>query len=97
MSELCLAFILTVGLISVNATVKDGTSWQSAKYVNIPFKGGTKYNLTQGLKKVTTSATALMKASYGAWFTLYARFVTSGKANRSPAVGVTRSVSHSKL
>lgn len=46
MSELCLAFILTVGLISVNATVKDGTSWQSAKYVNIPFKGGTKYNLT---------------------------------------------------
>lgn len=46
MSGLCLAFILTAGLISVNASVKDGTSWQSAKYVNIPLKGGTNYNLT---------------------------------------------------
>lgn len=97
MSGLCLASILTAGLISVNAGVKDGTSWQSAEYVNIPPNGGTKYNLTQGSKKVTTSATASMKASYGAWLTPYARFITSGKADRSPAVGVTGAVSHPKL
>lgn len=38
-----------------------------------------------------------MKASYGAWLTPYARFITSSKAARSPAGVVTRSVSHSKL
>lgn len=96
-SGLCLASILTAGLISVNAGVKDGITWQSAEYVNIPPNGGTKYNLTQGSKKVTTSATASMKASYGAWLTPYARFITSGKADRSPAVGVTQSVIHPKL
>ena len=38
-----------------------------------------------------------MKASYGACLTPYARFITSGKANQSPAVGVTGTVSHHKL
>ena len=38
-----------------------------------------------------------MKASYGACLTPYARFITSGKANRSPALGVTGTVSHPKL
>lgn len=47
-SGLCLVSVLTVGVISVNADVKDGTSWQTAEYVNIPPHGGTKYNLSQG-------------------------------------------------
>ncbi len=97
MSGLCLVSILTTGLISANASVTNGTSWQTAEYVNIPPHGGTKYNLTQGTKKITTSATASMKASYGAWLTPYARFITSKKADRSPAVGVGSSVSHPKL
>lgn len=97
MSGLCLVSVLTAGVISVNASVNNGTSWQTAEYVNIPPYGGTKYNLSQGSKKVTTSATGSMKASYGAWITPYARFITSGKADRSPAVGVSGSVAHPKL
>ncbi len=96
-SGICVVTIFTAGAISVTADVKNGTSWQTAEYVNIPPRGGTKYNLSQGTKKITTSKTASMKASYGAWFTPYARFITSGKTNRSPAVGVSQYVSHPKL
>lgn len=96
-SGLCLVSILSAGMLSANASVKNGTSWQTAEYVNIPPYGGTKYNLSQGTKKTTSSNTASMKASYGAWLTPYARFITSGKADRSPAVGVTSSVAHPKL
>lgn len=96
-SGLCLVSVLTAGVVSANANVKNGTSWQTAEYVDIPPYGGTKYNLSQGSKKVTTSATASMKASYGAWITPYARFITSNKADRSPAVGVSDYVAHPKL
>lgn len=37
-SGLCLVCIFTAGLLSVNADVKKGTSWQTAEYVNIPLK-----------------------------------------------------------
>lgn len=47
--------------------------------------------------RATTSATGSMKASYGALLTPYARFITSDKADRSPAVGVAGSVAHPKL
>lgn len=96
-SGLCLVCIFTAGLVSVNADVKKGTSWQTAEYVNIPPKGGTKYNLSNGSKKVTTSVTGSMKASYGAVIAPYARFITSGKANRSPAVEVYGTVAHPKF
>lgn len=96
-SRLCLVSIFSSSMISVIADVKNGTNWQTAEYVNIPPNGGTKYNLTQGTKKTTSSNTASMKASYGAWLTPYARFITSKKADRSPAVGVTSSVAHPKL
>ena len=96
-SGLCLVSIFSSSMISVSADVKNGTNWQTAEYLNIPPNGGTKYNLTQGTKKTTSSNTASMKASYGAWLTPYARFITSGKADRSPAVGVTSSVAHPKL
>ncbi|MEG2170426.1 MAG: hypothetical protein RSA07_05725 [Erysipelotrichaceae bacterium] len=94
---LCLSAILCTGILSVQANTVNGTSWQSAEYVNIPPNGGTKYNLNQGTKKITSSSTASMKASYGAFLAPYARFITSGKADRSPAVGVSGSVSHPKL
>lgn len=96
-SGLCLVSIFSSSLLSVSADVKKGTIWQTAEYVNIPPNGGTKVNLAQGTKKTTSSNTASMKASYGAWLTPYARFITSGKADRSPAVGVTGSVAHPKL
>lgn len=97
MCGMCLVSIMAVGSVSVSADVKNGTSWQTAEYVNIPPNGGTKYNLSQGSTKITSSTTASMKASYGAILTPYARFITASKANRLPAVGVSGTVSHPKL
>ncbi|MFR1688158.1 MAG: hypothetical protein ACLSVX_13365 [Massilimicrobiota timonensis] len=97
MTTLCLTAILTAGIISVSAGTVDGTSWQTAEYVNVPPNGGTKYNTSQGSKKITTSKTASAKASYGAIFTAYGRFITSGRADRSGAFGLTSNVYHPTL
>lgn len=96
-TSFCFVSILSAGIVSTYADTVDGTSWQSAEYVNIPPNGGTKANYSEGSRKVTSSETASMKASYGALFTPYARFITSSGADRSPAVGVSGYVAHPKL
>lgn len=47
--------------------------------------------------RVCGLTTGSMKASYGAVIAPYARFITSGKANRSPAVEVYGTVAHPKF
>lgn len=54
-SFLCVIAIITIAMVSVNADIKNGTSWQIAEYVDVSPHGGTKYNLAQGSKKTTTS------------------------------------------
>ena len=59
-----LIIIGSYGLVHADNIV-NGTSWQSADYVNVPKHGGTKYNTWRGSKKVTTSRKGSFKASYG--------------------------------
>ncbi len=97
MSGICLCSLLSFATISANASVKNGTSWQTAEYSNIPPKGGTKFNMSQGSKKTTSSNTCSIRGSYGALLAPYARLVSSGKQDRSKACKVTQSVSHPAL
>lgn len=96
-SFLCVIAIITIAMVSVNADIKNGTSWQIAEYVDVSPHGETKYNLAQGSKKTTTSDYGSMKASFGAILSPYGRFITKGKANRSEAISLSSSVKHPKL
>ncbi|WP_314795103.1 hypothetical protein [Eggerthia catenaformis] len=85
-----LIIIGSYGLVHADNIV-NGTSWQSADYVNVPKHGGTKYNTWRGSKKVTTSRKGSFKASYGAWLDPYARLITKSKADRSYAEKLSNS------